>query len=105
MLLIALIGLTGAILWFLVTRASSDPATKSRQSWALSILAGYALAYLAGLVWVSVNPIWKTGDVEIWASFPEHLAWAVLIMAYAQIVCVPLAIAGYAIYRRLRPPA
>ena len=105
MLLIALIGLTGAVLWFLFARASSDPAKRSRQSWPLSILAGYALAYLVGLVWVSVNPIWKTGDVEIWAEFPEQLAWAVLIMAYAQIVCVPLAIAGYAIYRRLRPPA
>lgn len=104
LLFIALAGLIGVVLWLLVIRASTDPAVKARLPWALAILAGYALAYLAGIFWVSTNPIWKTGDVEVWAEFPEHLAWAVIIMAYAQIVCVPLALAGYAVYRRFRPP-
>ncbi len=105
LLLLALAGLIGAVIGFLVIRASTNPQVKSREPWARAILVGYALSYMAGLVWVSINPLWKTGEVEIWAEFPEHLAWAVLVMAYAQIVCVPLAVAGYALYRRLRPPA
>lgn len=98
-------GLIGSVLILLVIRASTNSNIKSWQPWTFSVLGGYALAYISGLAWVSLFPIWKTGDVEVWAEFPENLAWAVVLMAYAQFVCVPLAVSGYALYRRLRRPA
>lgn len=104
LLLFGLAGLIGAVLWLLTIYVSASPGVKSWTPWAYAILAGYGLAYVIGLIWVSVNPLWETGKVEIWAEFPEHLVWAIPVMAYTQFFCVPLAVAILALHRRLRPP-
>ena len=105
LLIIGLIGLCASLAALLLVKATANPRIRAIEPWALTVLAGYGIAYVIGLIGISFNPIWVAGEVELWAEFPEHLVWAIPLMAYSQLIGVPLALAGYALYRRLRRPA
>ena len=102
LLIIGLTGLCASLVALLLVRATANPRIRAIEPWALTVLAGYCIAYVIGLIGITFYPIWDTGDVEVWAEFPEHLIWAIPLMAYSQLIGVPLALAGYALYRRLR---
>jgi len=103
MLWILLTGLALTLTGIFAGTISDRPQLRRIRTWALVVLAGYGLSYCLALIVVSVRPIWVTNGVEVWANFPEHFLWALLMTAWTQIAGVPLAVAGYALYRRLRP--
>ena len=105
LLIIELIGLCASLAALLLVRATANPRIRAIEPWTLTVLAGYGIAYAIGLIGITFKPIWDTGGVDVWAEFPEHLIWAIPLMAYSQLIGVPLALAGYAHYRRLRRPA
>jgi hypothetical protein len=102
MLLILPAGLGLALTLLVVSSLSGRPAIRNLRPWALSALAGYGIAYCLALIMVSLQPIWVTDGVEVWAEFPEHFLWALLATAGTQFIGVPAALLGFALYRRPR---
>jgi hypothetical protein len=98
------IGLCLSLTLWLAGTISSRPVMRRIRAWALAALAGYGLAYGLALILVSVRPIWVTNGTEVWAEFPEQFAWALVATAWTQFIGVPVALAGLALYRRLRRP-
>lgn len=104
MLHILVIGLCLALTLLLAGTLSAHPQIRRLRPWAIVALAGYGLAYGLALILVSVRPIWISNGVDVWAEFPEQFAWALVATAGTQFVGVPVALAGFALYRRLRRP-
>lgn len=98
------VGLCLSLTLLLTGTLSTRPGMRRLRTWALAALAGYGLSYVLALVMVSVQPIWVTNGTEIWAEFPEQFAWAAVATARTQFIGVPVALAAFALYRRLRRP-